>query len=147
MPQLSDEQLRSIMDEVRAGRLIQAIKLYRQYTGAGLAQAKRAVEQLAAGQRLDPDAQTPSLAPDLSDEQTQAIIEALAANQKIQAVKLYRQYTGAGLAEAKSAVEQLALDNGDAPDAGPSARIKSGCGAAIVMLIASCIAVYVLAHR
>jgi ribosomal protein L7/L12 len=35
------------------------------------------------------------------------VIELLGSGQKIQAIKLYRELTGVGLAEAKDAVEQL----------------------------------------
>ncbi|WP_442877600.1 ribosomal protein L7/L12 [Dactylosporangium sp. AC04546] len=37
-----------LLDELQAGRKIQAIKLYREATGAGLKEAKDAVEALAA---------------------------------------------------------------------------------------------------
>ena len=34
-----------VLDEIRGGKLIQAIKIHREETGLGLAQAKRAVDQ------------------------------------------------------------------------------------------------------
>ena len=37
-----------VLDAVRSGQLITAIKLWREYTGLGLAEAKAEMEQLAA---------------------------------------------------------------------------------------------------
>lgn len=85
----------------RNGRKIEAIKLYREVTGKGLAQAKGDVEAWERGERLDaPLAPMPS--------QDDASVEALLRNgQKIEAIKLVRQRTGLGLAEAKDAVEDM----------------------------------------
>jgi len=41
------------------------------------------------------------------EEQASSVKEALFSGQKIQAIKLYREQTGVGLAEAKDAVETL----------------------------------------
>jgi len=41
------------------------------------------------------------------EEQANRVKEALFAGQKIQAIKLYREQTGVGLAEAKDEVEKL----------------------------------------
>jgi hypothetical protein len=43
---ISDGDLREIRDAIFAGRTIEAIKLYRQYTKSGLKEAKHAVEEL-----------------------------------------------------------------------------------------------------
>jgi ribosomal protein L7/L12 len=45
--ELDDAALGPVYDAVRRGKKIQAIKLYRDITGAGLATAKDAVDQLA----------------------------------------------------------------------------------------------------
>jgi len=42
------EDLASVEEAVRAGRMIEAIKLYREATGVGLAEAKAAVDRIAA---------------------------------------------------------------------------------------------------
>lgn len=44
---LTDWQRAKVEDEIRSGRRIQAIKLYRQYTGAGLVEAKNLVDRMA----------------------------------------------------------------------------------------------------
>ncbi len=43
---LSEGDLNEIREEIFAGRLITAIKLYRQHTGVGLKEAKDAVEEM-----------------------------------------------------------------------------------------------------
>jgi ribosomal protein L7/L12 len=128
MPDLTDDQLQSILAEIDTKNLIQAIKLYREYTGAGLAEAKAAVEQMAAGQ-LAPSA-TPGV-------QLEPVLAELRAGRKIQAVKLYRQMTGLGLHESKTAVEQLAAANNI-----PSS--KSGCGTSVLLFVSTAIAMYCL---
>ena len=43
MPELTDDQIQAIATEIAAGRTINAIKLYREFTGLGLAEAKAAI--------------------------------------------------------------------------------------------------------
>ena len=45
-PESAAPELAGVLELVRAGKLIEAIKLYRERTGAGLAEAKSAVEAL-----------------------------------------------------------------------------------------------------
>jgi hypothetical protein len=49
----------------------------------------------------------PSGPPTIPEEPLGRIREALFRGQKIEAIRLYREYTGSGLIEAKAAVEQL----------------------------------------
>jgi ribosomal protein L7/L12 len=44
---------------------------------------------------------------ELDDEQIQQVTDALAGGKKIQAIKIYREFTGKGLAEAKDFIDQL----------------------------------------
>lgn len=76
----------------------------------------------------------------LSDDQLQSILAELRANQKIQAIKLHRQYTGSDLAAAKSAVEHLAASHGILSS-------KAGCGTAVFVLMTLSLGVYFLIHR
>ena len=48
MRDLSDDQLAKISDSIAGGRKIEAIKRYREATGAGLKEAKEAVERITA---------------------------------------------------------------------------------------------------
>ncbi|MDR3402643.1 MAG: hypothetical protein P4L99_09105 [Chthoniobacter sp.] len=99
-------------DEVKrallAGDKIGAIKLYREQTHVGLAEAKSAVEQMQTQLRgfASAEISLPKVAP-APAPQTAAITEALFAGNKILAIKLYREQTNVGLAEAKHAVEEI----------------------------------------
>jgi ribosomal protein L7/L12 len=104
---------------MREGRKIEAIKLYRDLTGAGLGEAKNAVEAL---EREDSRPQKREARSDDGE-----ILELLRDGQKIRAIKLYRDRTGAGLKEAKDAVEALARSNGI-----PAG--SSGCASAVLAL-------------
>jgi ribosomal protein L7/L12 len=87
------------------GRKIGAIKAYREETGAGLKEAKDAVEAIERGQPFP----TPAGA-DPSFERE--LVSLLGEGKKIEAIKRYRERTGAGLKEARDAVEGLAVRHG-----------------------------------
>jgi ribosomal protein L7/L12 len=82
------------------GRKIEAIKRYREVTGAGLAAAKETVEALERGEPL------PTKEPVDSAFENEIVL-LLQGGKKIGAIKLYRERTGVGLKEAKDAVEAL----------------------------------------
>jgi ribosomal protein L7/L12 len=98
-----------IQRRVLAGDKIGAIKLYRERTGVGLAEAKSAIEQLQTQLRGLTAAELtwPPKALERRPIQTAAIAETLFRGEKIAAIKLYREQTQAGLAEAKRAVEEI----------------------------------------
>ncbi len=85
---------------IRQGRKIEAIKLVREQTGCGLAEAKAAVEKLERGEPLEPAAP----AGDLKEE----VLTLVRAGRKLDAIKLYRERIGTGLKEAIDAVEAIA---------------------------------------
>lgn len=110
-------EIRRLLSE---GRKIEAIRRYREQTGADLAAAKAAVEAL---QRDEPPAPPAEDSPDAAE-----IVALLQGGKKIEAIKLYRQRTGVGLKEAKDAVEALAADRRIVVPSG------SGClGAALLL--------------
>jgi ribosomal protein L7/L12 len=98
------------MEEVRrliqAGQKINAIKAYRLATGAGLKEAKVAVERMAAGTNVPlPQERSAKTGPGLVDpEKLQGLIR---DGRKIEAIKYIRQQRGVGLKEAKEAVDWL----------------------------------------
>jgi large subunit ribosomal protein L7/L12 len=108
-----DEVLRLL----RSRQKIKAIKVYREDTGASLADAKAAVEQMELTDGLglapathmgDPDTQAgePKRVEDM--DALVGEVEALViSGKKIQAIKLYRERTGLGLREAKEAIDLL----------------------------------------
>jgi ribosomal protein L7/L12 len=90
------------------GRLIDAIKLYRERTGAGLAEAKQAVEKM---QQVFEE--QPGISQDQPETASDAeLVDLLRQREKVQAIRLYRQRTGCDLREAKEAVERLAAEHG-----------------------------------
>jgi ribosomal protein L7/L12 len=93
--------LADIRGHIAAGRKIEAIKLYRDATGAGLAEAKEAVELIEAGKPPKADSNA-SLGDDLA---LLAVSDLVAEGRKIEAIKRYREVTGLGLKEAKDAVD------------------------------------------
>jgi len=89
-----------------AGDKIGAIKQYRELTGMGLKEAKDAIDAMEAGRALPVPAaptKTPGLNP-ASDPEIRRLVE---AGELIEAIKRYRTLTGAGLKEAKDAIEGL----------------------------------------
>ena len=92
-------------------------------TGLGLAEAKHAVEWIELG--LEPMLDNPT-AKDAPHRE--ALVSLLRAGRKIEAIKLYRAHTGAGLKEAKDAVEGLGIS----PVDGPS---KGGCLGVLILLL------------
>lgn len=105
--------LNEIASLLRGGRKIEAIKVYRRVTGASLADAKDALERLEQSIMLSGSVQ-PNMAQlagvanmGLPGVLLTEIAQLIFQGQKIEAIKRYRQHTGAGLADAKSAVDQI----------------------------------------
>lgn len=101
-------------DEVRsllnARRKIEAIKVYREDTGASLADAKAAVERIELSGRVGPASGASLFSEthsDVSGTLDSEIERLLLQSQKIQAIKVYREQTGLGLREAKEAVDLI----------------------------------------
>lgn len=63
MPHLTEAQINSIADALRARNKIDAIKLYREATGFGLKESKDEVEAIEAGLRTKFPEQFPAKAP------------------------------------------------------------------------------------
>jgi len=97
-----EHQVRALLDD---GQKIAAVKLYKDQTGVGLAEAKAAVEALEAG------AGPPSTS-DIGGDLEAELLRLLGRSDKLEAVKLYRDWKGTSLLEAKQAVESLAARHG-----------------------------------
>ncbi len=140
-------------DDVRtalaSGRKIDAIRLLRERTGLGLAQAKAAVE---AG-FLPDAAPTPALQPGPAGSLPSEVHAALAAGKLLQAIKLLRQTKGVGLKQAKAmadearpAVVPQAPQTGEGPSPGevPRSRVSPGL---VVLAVVLAGAVWLLLGR
>jgi ribosomal protein L7/L12 len=102
---LPPEQEARIRQIAQSGRMIEAIKEYRLLTNAGLAESKAAVEALRFGTGVSVAAPQPSA---VESSRAKQILDLMAQEKKIEAIKLYRGWTGADLKQAKDAVEALA---------------------------------------
>ncbi|MCI0431063.1 MAG: ribosomal protein L7/L12 [Rhodospirillales bacterium] len=98
--------LQKLLDDIKAqiaaGNKITAIKLYREATGAGLAEAKEAVELIAAG-KPPPSGAAPSPSADAMQE----VSALVTAGKKIEAIRVYRTAAGVDLKDAKDVVDAL----------------------------------------
>lgn len=117
-PQLSETQLAAVQADPQlrrhmgANRKLDGIKRIRELTNLGLKESKDLYEVfersgLHAGAGVAPAVAPPVSPGSLSEADLQEVHAMIAANQKIQAIKLVRERTGMGLKEAKDYVEAL----------------------------------------
>lgn len=137
---LSPEQFAAIRAALARGAKIEAIKLYREATGLGLAESKDAVEHLAETGGLAaetsasvPGSRVPELpsSHDLSPGERASVIEALRRGQKLEAIKRFRNATGMGLAESKEAVEAMEADTRSTGSLHGSAPAAANAGSSL----------------
>ena len=120
---------------------IEAIKLCREFTGLGLAEAKECVESL--------DAASPSSVGPAQVGDSTPVTAAIFSGNTIQAIKLYRAaHPGIGLAEAKEQIETMAADL-YAKQPGQFSRPprKAGCAPVLILGILLPAAVWHLVAR
>lgn len=94
---------------VRKGNKLQAIAIYRREMGVDLKAAKDAIDALESGMPwalLAPVGHHPQVENNVDDQ----VRELLRRGQKIEAIKLVRETTDLGLAEAKMLVESYEVD-------------------------------------
>jgi ribosomal protein L7/L12 len=127
---IADNELERVRAAMSAGRKIEAIKLYRQASGAGLADAKRFVEALAAG-REEADATVT----EMSDDQIARIETAIFAGEKIKAIKIYREANGTGLRESKEFIDALEAELRQIEPERFTVPQAKGCGVAVICLL------------
>jgi len=106
MVALDEDAGRRLAELVKAGRILEAVKLVREVTGCGLKEAKDAVDQLARGEA----APAKSGGGSADEVLNEAVRQLLRRGAKLEAVKLYRERTGCGLKEAMDAVEKIATE-------------------------------------
>ena len=134
---LSPEDERALGELARRGEKIEAIKLYRERTGAGLAEAKEAIENLGSP-RPAPASSPPLAQPSRPPIERTTILHALQRHGKIQAIQEYRRQTGCDLRDAKLAVDQIVREEGITPP-------RSGCLGMILLAAAGVISVVLIA--
>ena len=123
-------RLAEIADYLQAGKKINAIKVYREVTGASLAEAKDAVDRLdmamklygtmvvgeaimeAMQQEMPQQWMSQQGMPMNMDMQNILLTEMaylISQKKKIQAIKLFRERTGLGLEEGKAVADRIEL--------------------------------------
>lgn len=145
---LNSTQLTAVRDALRAKDKISAIKLYREYTGLGLAEAKAAVEALEQTGSLPAPTNTVT-APGLDANVLAQVQQALFQGQKIEAIKLYREATSQGLKESKDAVEKMEAElRQRSPERFSAKASGKGCaGVLLLMVTAMGVLLVLLAKR
>jgi len=122
---LPDKQIMAIRFLVANGQKIQAVKVFRQFTGVDLKDAKDVIDRLESSAPANgPNPQNMSSVSiqttglddmdsttipgySLSTNAIDNILMCIAEKQKIAAIKLFRDATHAGLAESKEAIDRL----------------------------------------
>ena len=109
---MQNDPLQALKDATLGGNKIEAVKLYRELFGVGLAEAKLAIEHMEVTLRTEalkglqppflPAGHQPMPEPVLSQIQM-----CLLGGQKIAAIKSYREYNPVGLAEAKAVIDRM----------------------------------------
>lgn len=145
---LNSTQLAAVRDALRTGDKITAIKLYREYTGFGLAEAKAAVEVLEQTGSLPVSTNTVAV-PALDSNLISQVQQALFQGQKIEAIKLYREATNQGLKESKDAVEKMEAElRQRSPERFSAKASGKGCaGVLLLMVTAMGVLLVLLAKR
>jgi ribosomal protein L7/L12 len=129
MHHLTDEQVNEIASQVQAGNKIAAVKLYREWTGSSLLEAKQFVDGVDG--RSGPA--TAGIAEGIDAEQIDRILDALKSGKKLNAVKIYKEASGKPLMESKAFIEDL-MKELDIEDS------SSGCGTVSVLVTVVAIA-------
>jgi Ribosomal protein L7/L12 C-terminal domain len=85
----------------------------------------------------------------ISDEAMNALTDALLHGRKIEAIKIYREFTGLGLKESKDEIEAIEAGLREKfPDKFPAASKGKGCsGIAVVFVVVVAVAVYWFLQR
>jgi len=122
-----------VLDLVRRGRKIEAIKLLRETTGLGLKEAKDVVDALQVSGGADSETvgnRTVHSDPDAASNLPPGVLDAVRRGRKIEAIKLLRETTGVGLKEAKDVVDALQTPGG----AGRTTVQRGGGGTGWIVL-------------
>lgn len=122
-----EQQVRTLLGQ---GEKIAAVKLYKDQTGVGLAEAKEAVESMQAAAGPPP----PS---DIGSDLEADLLRLLGRGDKLEAVKLYKDRMGVALIEAKQAVESLAARHGLVPQ-------RVGCLGVVLAVVLAAVAVLLI---
>lgn len=100
-----DDTTRAVLDLLRRGNKIEAVKALRKAKGLDLKQAVEEVERLAAGEPPSPSATERTLDDGAVSDEVRRLAT---SGRKIDAVKLLRFETGISLKEARGRIDRIA---------------------------------------
>ncbi|MCA9137113.1 MAG: hypothetical protein KDB00_10150 [Planctomycetales bacterium] len=140
MSGLNPSQIDEIRSELAKNRKISAVKKYRTWTNCSLLEAKNAVEAIQHNREVPQPSR--QLGITLEDRQLRQIDKAIADRNKIEAVKLYKQFTGQSLSASKDFVEarmagsDAQVEQTTNPSPNPSAidSQRSGCFSSLLIV-------------
>lgn len=92
---------------IAQNRKLEAVKLVYDETKCGLKEAKDFVDNFQYNSSFSSDGNTTAAIPGINSYVETEILSLLAKGKKLEAVKLYKDHTGAGLQESKTYVENL----------------------------------------
>jgi ribosomal protein L7/L12 len=104
MPGLQPHHVQEIHELIHAKQMLRAIKVYHDATGVSLAEAKRAVEEMALVESARPHATGFDNGNPVLEGKIQSL---LAKGRKVEAVKIYREQNRVSLKDARDAVERI----------------------------------------
>jgi ribosomal protein L7/L12 len=128
---MTDDEIRALLE---SGQKIEAIKRYREMTGAGLAEAKEAVEAIERRAAHTMPAEGRSSDPDF-ERKLRTLLD---HGEFIQAIRYYREQRKTGLKQAKDAVEAFARAQGIEIQSG------GGLGCLVAALVVIALVVFVV---
>jgi ribosomal protein L7/L12 len=140
-----------VQQALQRGQLIEAIKLLREHTGLGLAEAKHVLEAYAnavPGPKADAAAATAIQAPPSMPAEA---VTAMQRGNKIEAIRIYRAHNRVGLKEAKDAIDAFesvspaVMAAGLAPGEVPPSRFSFWWWGALV--VAGAVLIYLVFRR
>ena len=107
MDELPEEILGAIYDSIYEGKKLHAIKIYRDHTKSSLVDSRDAI--FAMERQLQDEAPERFAVPrrEANGKEIDAVLDAIFKGNKLLAVKLYRNASGASLIAAKEFVEDL----------------------------------------
>ncbi|MCC9603332.1 hypothetical protein LOC67_22510 [Stieleria sp. JC731] len=123
---MSDELNDKIRDLLSEGKKIAAVKLVRERQKCSLREAVNTVELIESGNEVSISDPAPA-----SDGEMDAVLDAIEKGEKLRAVKLYRESTGADLRESKEFVESLTRQLGGSA----TTSTQTGCFSSILLFV------------
>jgi ribosomal protein L7/L12 len=116
-----------VVSMLEQGRKGDAVRMYREQTGAGMREAIAAVDLLERGENA-PAARSNAASANIDADLKSDLWALLQSGQKIAAVRLYRARTGGTLRTARETVEAVAREHGIVPQ-------RSGCFGVLLLCL------------